>query len=198
MKGLRKVYYVPYMYPYQYPHYVTEPLYNHGRTSSYPSYPHQAGHADRFDSFRSSKGKAGMPLTDYGPNPFVVNINKAAKQNDTYRTALWTGNHLQVTLMSLNPGEDIGLEVHSDVDQFLRIEQGQGVVQMGKNKDHLNFRRRVQDDSAIIIPAGTWHNLMNTGNTPLKLYSIYAPPNHPAGTIHVTKAEAMAVEEDHE
>ena len=129
-------------------------------------------------------------LKDYGPEPFVVNINQAAKQNNTYRTALWTGKHLQVTLMSLNVGEDIGLEIHPNVDQFLRIEQGQGIVQMGKSKDNLNFVRNVYDDSAIMIPAGTWHNVTNTGNIPLKLYSIYAPPNHPFGTVHVTKADA--------
>jgi mannose-6-phosphate isomerase-like protein (cupin superfamily) len=124
----------------------------------------------------------------------VVNINQAAKQNSTYRTALWTGNHLQVTLMSINVGEDIGLEIHPDVDQFLRIEQGQGVVQMGKSKNNLNFVRKVSDDSAIVVPAGTWHNVTNTGNIPLKLYSIYAPPHHPHGTVHVTKADAMAAE----
>jgi mannose-6-phosphate isomerase-like protein (cupin superfamily) len=134
-------------------------------------------------------------LKDYGPNPFVININEAAKQNNTFRTALWTGTHLQVTLMSLNVGEDIGLEMHPDVDQFLRIEQGQGITQMGKRKDNLDFRRNIYDDTAIFIPAGTWHNLINTGNIPLKLYSIYAPPNHPHGTVHVTKADAVAAEE---
>ncbi len=96
--------------------------------------------------------------------------------------------------MSLNPGEDIGLEIHPDVDQFLRIEQGQGIVQMGKSKDNLSFQRNVYEDSAIMVPARTWHNLTNIGNTPLKLYSIYAPPNHPFGTVHTTKAEAIESE----
>ncbi len=131
---------------------------------------------------------------DYGPEPYVVNINEATKQNNTYRTALWTGSHLQMTVMSINVGEDIGLEMHPNLDQFLRIEQGQGFVQMGKSKDQLNFEKNVYDDSAIIIPAGTWHNLTNTGETPLKLYSIYAPPNHPFGTVHVTKADAIDAE----
>lgn len=99
--------------------------------------------------------------------------------------------------MSLNPGEDIGLEMHPDVDQFLRIEQGQGITQMGKNKNQLDFSRNVKDDSAIFVPAGTWHNLTNTGNIPLKLYSIYAPPNHPFGTIHPTKADAMSANTPH-
>ncbi|WP_413229973.1 cupin domain-containing protein [Halobacillus litoralis] len=136
-----------------------------------------------------------MMVKDYGSNPFVIDINQATKQNDTYRTALWTGSNLQVTLMSINVGEDIGLEVHPDVDQFLRIEQGQGIVQMGESKNNLNFERDVYDDYAIMIPAGTWHNVTNTGNTPLKLYSIYAPPNHPFGTVHVTKADAVTAEE---
>ena len=136
-------------------------------------------------------------LSDHGPNPYVVNINDAAKQNSTYRTAIWTGTHLQVTVMSLNVGEDIGLEMHPNVDQFLRVEQGQGVVQMGKSKENLDFVKDVSDDSAIMVPAGTWHNVTNTGHIPLKLYSIYAPPNHPFNTVHVTKADAIAAEEGH-
>ncbi|MGG6249601.1 cupin domain-containing protein [Enterococcus faecium] len=122
-------------------------------------------------------------------------MNRATKQNNTFRTALWTGKHFQVTLMSLGIGEDIGLEIHPNVDQFLRIEQGRGIVNMGKSKDYLNFQRNVYDDSAIVVPAGTWHNVINTGNTPLKLYSIYAPPNHPFGTVHKTKADAVAAED---
>jgi mannose-6-phosphate isomerase-like protein (cupin superfamily) len=117
--------------------------------------------------------------------------------NDTFRTALWTGNHLQLTLMSIPVGEDIGLEMHPNVDQFLRVEDGQGFVQMGNSRDHLHFMQPVYDDYAIFIPAGTWHNITNTGNQPLKLYSIYAPPNHPWGTVHQTKAIAEAAEHNH-
>lgn len=135
-------------------------------------------------------GNNCLVLTDYGPDPFVINIDQATKQNSTFRTALWTGNHLQLTLMSINPGEDIGLEIHPNVDQFLRVEQGQGLIKMGQSKDNLDFQRRVGDGYAIIIPAGTWHNLFNTGSVPLKLYSIYAPPQHPKGTVHRTKADA--------
>ena len=135
-----------------------------------------------------------ITLKDYGPQPYVVNINGASKQNKTFRTALWTGHHLQVTLMSINVGEDIGLEIHPDTDQFLRIEQGRGVVRMGPSKDNLNFERKLMDNSAIMVPAGTWHNIINTGKVPLKLYSIYAPPHHPHGTVHRTKVEAMAAE----
>jgi mannose-6-phosphate isomerase-like protein (cupin superfamily) len=135
-----------------------------------------------------------MASMDYGPAPFVVNIDEATVQNDTFRTAIWTGDHLQVTLMSINPGEDIGLEIHPDLDQFLRLEQGQGIVRMGDRQDNLTFEREVKEDYAIVIPAGTWHNLINTGDTPIKLYSIYAPPQHPRGTVHVTKADAEAAE----
>ncbi|MFZ0370624.1 MAG: cupin domain-containing protein [Halobacillus sp.] len=184
------MYYVPYKYLYQNPYYVMNPPMN----TNYGSFPNQVEHVNRTGSMRPYNTGGNIVLTDYGPNPFVVNINETTKQNNTYRTALWTGSHLQVTLMSINVGENIGLEVHPDVDQFLRIEQGQGIVQMGKSKDDLNFERNVQDDSAIMIPAGTWHNVTNTGNIPLKLYSIYAPPNHPFGTIHVTKADAMTAE----
>jgi len=138
--------------------------------------------------------KQFIELKDYGPEPFVVNIEDVTKQNNNFRTALWTGTHLQLTLMSINVGEDIGLENHPNLDQFIRIEEGQGVVMMGDRKDNLNFRRKVYDDYAFIIPAGKWHNLINTGNKPLKLYSIYAPPQHPYGTIHKTKEDAEAAE----
>ena len=188
------MYYVPYMYPYQHPYYVHVPMYNYERQSVYWT-PDEVGHVNRFESFRYYNDYGKTLLKDYGPEPFVVNINEASKQNNTYRTALWTGTHLQVTLMSIKVGEDIGLEIHPNVDQFLRIEQGQGIVQMGKSKDNLNFERNVYDDSAIMIPRGTWHNVINTGNIPLKLYSIYAPPNHPFGTVHETKADALAMEE---
>ena len=130
--------------------------------------------------------------TDYGPNPFTINISNAAMNNDTFRTALWTGNNLQLTLMSIPAGEEIGVEVHPDDDQFLHIESGRGVVQMGKQMDNLNFQQPVFVDSAIFVPAGIWHNIINTGNIPLKLYSIYAPPHHPWGTVHQTKAIAEA------
>ncbi len=132
--------------------------------------------------------------TDFGLQPLVVNIEEAATQNNTFRTALWTGNYFQVTLMSLNPGEDIGLEVHPETDQFLRIEEGKGLVQMGASRYRLDYQKRVHDDDAILVPAGVWHNLTNTGSGPLKLYVIYAPPEHPRGTVHRTKAEAEAAE----
>ncbi len=97
----------------------------------------------------------------------------------------------------IKPGEDIGVEIHPDLDQFLRIEQGRGLVKMGNRRDDMNMQANVAEDDAIIIPAGTWHNLTNTGGAPLKLYSIYAPPPHPRGTVHITRADAMAAEEHH-
>jgi mannose-6-phosphate isomerase-like protein (cupin superfamily) len=135
-----------------------------------------------------------LEIKDYGPNPLVINIEKASTQNNTYRTALWTGSHLQVTVMSIGVGDDIGLEVHPTTDQFIRIEEGQGLVQMGDSRDRLDFEKMAFKEDAIIIPAGKWHNLTNTGTKPLKIYVIYAPPQHPAGTVHVTKADAMAAE----
>lgn len=128
---------------------------------------------------------------DFGPDPYVVDINKAALQNDAFRKVVWTGRHLQLTLMSIGAGQDIGLEIHPDLDQFIRIESGQGVVMMGDRWERLDFEARVYDDFAFIIPAGKWHNIVNTGNLPLKLYSIYAPPQHPPGTVHLTRAEAL-------
>eukprot|EP00828_Plagiopyla_frontata_P010216 TRINITY_DN15373_c0_g1_i2.p3 TRINITY_DN15373_c0_g1~~TRINITY_DN15373_c0_g1_i2.p3 ORF type:complete len:151 (-),score=8.65 TRINITY_DN15373_c0_g1_i2:167-619(-) len=119
--------------------------------------------------------------------PLVVNIDKATKQNNNFRTALWTGEHFQVTLMSIEVGDDIGLEIHPDTDQFIRIEEGQGIVKMGMSKEKLNFQVNAYDDFAIMVPAGIWHNIVNTGNKPLKVYAIYAPPEHPRDTIHVTK-----------
>ena len=91
-------------------------------------------------------------------------------------------------------GRDIGIEVHTHLDQFLRIESGCALVMMGKTQNSLNYRKRVNGDYAVIVPAGTWHNIVNTGITPLKIYSIYAPPQHPFGTIHKTKADAEQAE----
>jgi len=148
------------------------------------------------DSDMESNDNCSHSLTDYGPSPIVFNINAITKLNECFRTTLWTGDHLQLTLMSIPPGGDIGQEIHPDVDQFIRIEEGQGLVKMGYRQDELNYQETISDDFAVIIPAGTWHNVVNTGNRPLKLYSIYAPPQHPKGTIHRTKEEAMSGEKN--
>ncbi len=135
-----------------------------------------------------------MDTTDHGPRPHVVDIEELTEDNSNYRTTHWTGSNLQLTLMSIPPGGDIGLEVHPDNDQFLRLEQGEGRCQMGPARDHLTFDEPVSDDWAIFIPAGTWHNVTNTGDEDLRLYAIYAPPHHPHGTVHATRADAEADE----
>lgn len=149
------------------------------------------------DNAKMSQSKYSGPytrFTDCGPLPCVINIEKATELNNTFRTAIWTGLNLQVTLMSIDVGDDIGLETHPDVDQFLRIEDGEGLVKIGNSKDRLDFQRKVGDGYAIMIPAGKWHNLVNIGKKPLKLYSIYAPPEHPRCTVHETKEIAEAAE----
>jgi len=131
---------------------------------------------------------------DEGPEPYVVDIEQATLSNENYRTTLWTGANLQMTVMKIEPGRDIGLEVHEDGDQFLRVETGKALVQMGPSEDDLPFEREVEDDWVILVPAGTWHNVVNVGTGPLKVYALYAPPEHPHGTVHATKAEADAAE----
>lgn len=135
-------------------------------------------------------------MQDNGPNPYVVNIEELTLGNENFRTAAWTGSNLQMTLMTIQPGDDIGLEVHEDHDQFLRIEQGTAQVVMGPNENELESWD-AEDDFAIFVPAGSWHNVINTSEGTLKLYSIYAPAEHAPGTIHETKADAEAAEHDH-
>lgn len=125
--------------------------------------------------------------TDFGPNPYVTNIECATKHNKTYRTSLWTGKYLQTTLMSIPVRGDVGLECHPETDQFFRIEQGTALVKMGSTQDNLSFSQRASNGYAIFIPAGTWHNIINVGSVPLKMYSIYAPPKHPFCTVQQTK-----------
>jgi mannose-6-phosphate isomerase-like protein (cupin superfamily) len=124
---------------------------------------------------------------------WIGDIEQETTRNETFRTVLFTGEHTQLTVMSIEPGEDIGLEVHEDHDQFLRIERGRARVEVGPSKDQLETQD-VEDDWAVIVPAGTWHNLVNTGDDPLKVYSLYSPPEHPDGTVHRTKADAEAAE----
>jgi mannose-6-phosphate isomerase-like protein (cupin superfamily) len=131
-------------------------------------------------------------MQDQGPEPYVVDIEDATLSNDTFRTALWTGAHLQLTVMSIPVGGEVGLEMHDDRDQFLRLESGKARVQMGPEKDDLRFDREIEDDWVILVPAGSWHNVTNLGDEPLKLYSLYAPPEHPKGTVHKSKAESDA------
>lgn len=128
--------------------------------------------------------------TDNGPEPYVVNMEQIAVQNQNFRTAVWTGQNLQMTHMCIPPCGEIGLEIHTETEQFIRVEQGKAVVKMGKCKTQLNFQRNICKGDGVFIPAGTWHNIVNTGMNSLKLSSVYAPPNHPKGTIHYTKEDA--------
>lgn len=139
----------------------------------------------------TSHGRRRPPAAeDQGPRPFAVDIEKATLENRNYRATLWTGKNLQLTVMSIEPGHDIGLEMHADHDQFLRVEKGRARVQMGPSKADLSYDREVTDDWAVLVPAGTWHNLTNIGTEPLQVYSLYAPPEHAHGTVHPTKADA--------
>jgi mannose-6-phosphate isomerase-like protein (cupin superfamily) len=137
----------------------------------------------------------GASSVDEGAQPFVTNIETATLTNDNFRSTLWTGSHLQMTVMSIEPGGDIGLEVHEHGDQFLRIEGGTARVQMGPTREDLPFERDAEAESVILVPEGFWHNVINTGDTPLKLYALYGPPEHPQGTVHSSRAEADAAED---
>lgn len=139
---------------------------------------------------RNNKHREHPEIRDYGNAPFIFNIEHAVNMNQNFRTALWTGEYMQLTLMSIPVCSDIGVEMHADVDQFIRVESGRAKVYMGSSQGNLRERAVVDGNYAIIIPAGTWHNIVNVGNRPLKLYSLYAPPNHPFGTVHNTKADA--------
>ena len=123
---------------------------------------------------------------------FVDNIEELTLSNSNFRKVLFTGKHCQLVVMSLKPGEDIGQEVHDNVDQFFRVDAGKGKLVM----DGTEYE--ITDGFAIVVPAGTLHNIINTSDTEdLKLYTVYAPANHPDGTIHATKAEADEYEREH-
>jgi mannose-6-phosphate isomerase-like protein (cupin superfamily) len=123
---------------------------------------------------------------DNGKQPWAANIDQLTLKNENFRTTLWTGKNLQLTVMSIKPGGEIGLEKHDNGDQFIRIEQGNARVLMGESKEKMTFNKQVTEDWAILIPTGFWHNIVNEGKNPLKVYVLYAPPEHPAGTIDKT------------
>lgn len=131
---------------------------------------------------------------DCGPMPSVGNVRQMAADNSNFRTAIWTGSHLQMTLMCIPPCGEIGLEVHEDTDQLIRVEQGMAEVRMGSSQCRQEFWRELYVGDVAFIPAGTWHNVINAGCCPLRVSSVYAPPNHPWGTIHRTKADAKREE----
>jgi mannose-6-phosphate isomerase-like protein (cupin superfamily) len=128
---------------------------------------------------------------------WVGDIEDATLSNQNFRAVLFTGGHTQLTVMRLGPGEEIGREAHGHLDQFIRVEEGRARVELGRTKESVDETHDIEDDCAVIIPAGTWHNVINTGDGDLKLYSLYSPPEHPDGTVHRTKADADAAEHDH-
>lgn len=127
---------------------------------------------------------------DRGPKPYVVNIEEATLENDAFRDTLWTGKNLQLTVMTIPPGGEIGAEIHEGHDQFLRLEAGSLRAQLGESEDNLDIDEVIHADWAAFVPSGKWHNFVNEGDEPAKLYSIYAPPEHEPGTRHETKADA--------
>lgn len=131
-----------------------------------------------------------MPVHDNGPHPNTFDIEKATLDNENYRVVAWTGQHLQVTLMTIPVGESIGLELHPDTDQFLRIEAGRGKAVMGPAKNQLDFENEVGDGSSVQVPAGMWHDIINIGDEPMRLYAIYAPSHHAAGAVQATSGAA--------
>ena len=137
-----------------------------------------------------------MTMTDIGPQPQSFDLEQATRDNDKYRTVAWSGRYLQVTLMSIPVGSDIGLEMHPETDQFLRLDAGRGRVQMGASRHELTFEKEVSDGWCVLIPAGTWHNVIDIGHEPMQVYAIYAPAHHKPGKIHETASAAAADTDD--
>lgn len=122
---------------------------------------------------------------------YVVNIERAALANEDFRRVLFTGPYMQLVLMTLRPGEEIGMEVHENGDQFIRVETGTGTAVLDGASHPL------EDGTIVLIPAGVDHNIVNTGNAPLRMYVLYSPPEHPDGTVHRTKQEADTAGHNH-
>ncbi|MBQ9485455.1 MAG: cupin domain-containing protein [Clostridia bacterium] len=129
-------------------------------------------------------------IINSGDKPTLLNLNNVARSNRFYRKEIWTGEYLQLTVMSIPIGGEVGLEIHNENDQMIGVEYGFASVYTGATKQGVKFMGNVNSDYAIFIPAGTWHNIINDGNVPLKLYSVYAPPHHPKGTVHKTKFDS--------
>ena len=137
-----------------------------------------------------------MTIEDIGPKPQSFDLEQATLDNELYRSVAWSGRYLQLTLMSIPPGGDIGLEVHPETDQFIRLDAGRGRVEMGTAKDRLTMKKEVSDGWCVLIPAGTWHNITNIGDEPMQVYAIYAPAHHKPGKIHESAADAAADTDD--
>ena len=128
-----------------------------------------------------------MSIPDIGPRPQIFNLEAETIDNPNYRTVAWSGKYLQVTLMSIPVSGEIGLEMHGETDQFIRLDRGRGRVQMGPSKDELTFVQEVADGWCVIVPAGSWHNITNIGDEPMQVYTVYAPQHHKPGKVQQTK-----------
>jgi mannose-6-phosphate isomerase-like protein (cupin superfamily) len=127
---------------------------------------------------------------------WIENLHEITEKNTNFRTVLWTGENSQVVCMSIQPGQDIGEEVHPHVDQIIYFQNGPATVYLAESEETKKREVKVVDTGwTMIIPAGTWHNIVNTGKTSLQLYTVYAPKNHAPGTVHITKADAIQDEE---
>ena len=135
-------------------------------------------------------------IQDIGPRPQAFDLEQETRDNQNYRTVAWSGRYLQVTLMSIPVGADIGLEAHPDTDQFLRLDAGRGRVRMGNSRDQLTFDEEVADGWCVLVPAGTWHDITNIGDVPMQVYAIYAPAHHKPGKIHKTALDASSDTDD--
>ena len=133
---------------------------------------------------------ASSKQKDHGPEPYSLNLAEFAKMNTNFREAVWTGDLLQLFVMSLKPQEEIGLEEHEDTDHFFYVIEGNGLIQMGPEDTNINYHKSIGPGSAIFVPKAEWHNIINNGSKPLKILVLYAPPHHDHGTVHKTKAEA--------
>src|SRR5450432_1492357 len=145
---------------------------------------------------RSVMGSIADRIKDIGPQPQAFDVERATKENTNYRSVAWSGRYLQVTLMSIPVGGDIGLEAHPETDQFLRLDSGSGRVQMGPTKDKLTFEKEVSNGWCVLVPAGTWHNITNIGAMPMQVYAIYAPAHHAPDKVQATAAAAEADKDD--
>jgi len=137
-----------------------------------------------------------MTIKDIGPRPQSFDLETETVENENYRTVAWSGKYLQVTLMSIPVGGDIGLEKHPETDQFIRLDGGRGRAQMGPAKDDLTFDQEVSDGWCVLVPAGSWHNITNIGDEPMRLYTVYAPQHHSPGKVQATKAIADKDKDD--
>lgn len=129
---------------------------------------------------------------------WIGDIGRIARDNDAFRRVVWTGTHVQLTAMRLQPGENIGLEAHPHLDQFLRIEEGRVRVDLGPEEDQIEEHHELDAGAAFVVPAGTWHDVVNVGTSDVTLSSLYSPPEHPDGAIHRTKEQAEEAEAAHE